>query len=706
MQKAPDHHHVTRSMLRKAPAPMGQCETRSARVFVLLGYMLFVLAGGCSNPGTPAEPETEQVDPAALGPEELLHKYQAGELTLEELLQALSPKLLEDQRLFDGVVAAAAGDATLSVALETAVTATFDDDSDGDGFRDIVELLAGSEVQDEASTPTDLNHDQIPDVFQHEGQPGAVGPVGPPGESGAQGREGAAGAQGAQGIRGPQGEPGEQGAQGEPGAMGPAGLQGEQGIPGEPGEALQGIDVRTFGTLVFGFDATPEQRQANVATIQAAIDNVTNLGGRVFLPPGIISVAGTIRVNRDRVHLQGAGIFATVLYAEAGVVFDFDKGGGEILYQCSLRDLSFLGTGPDQKIALRVTDTDLLELRNLSVGDWNGNGSIGLQYRGRDLLTASNLTLFADRPISIEDNPNDTIDIDHAHFSDLYLGVTGGPASEEASVTIASGVNLTNVTFDGYQSWVLGKYGLYWDDTSTDGVSSNLVLRNVRWEQSSEAADGYLVYLSHHYSLHNLVLDNLYGACNQRCDQSTHGIYLHKVRGATISNSVLLAGELGEQRNTLVLDETTHPVLLSNVQWTNAGVRAIAGLVPRLYLPWDGFDGVSLAVYDQAVWNQPTTLASPLSGSEVVLEAGGVTTLPIGAGYTGVLVLTTDAGPSALYSLRGALPTAEMSDPDGWFTPVQDTPGSINVTWNEAQARFEVQNLLGSPLRLTWVLLG
>ena len=45
---------------------------------------------------------------------------------------------------------------------------------------------------------------------------------------------------------------------------------------------------------------------------------------------------------------------------------------------------------------------------------------------------------------------------------------------EGASVTIASGVALHNVVFDGTNAWVGGKYGLYWDDTETKGVSINL----------------------------------------------------------------------------------------------------------------------------------------------------------------------------------------------------------------------------------------
>ncbi|OFY66323.1 MAG: hypothetical protein A3H98_02920 [Bacteroidetes bacterium RIFCSPLOWO2_02_FULL_36_8] len=467
-------------------------------------------------------------------------------------------------------------------------------------------------------------------------------------------------------------------------------------------------DVRNYGTIVFGSGATADEKIANTATIQAAINSVTGSGERLLIPRGDIYLTGTINVNKDRIHFSGSGVYATTLYSEAGVVFNFDKGPGLTLFQCSIKDISFYGSSSAQKIAIKVTDVDVMDINNISVGSWNGNTSIGIQYRGRDILTISKSTIFADRPISIEDNPNDLIDIDQAHFTDLYLGADEGPATSEACVRIASGINLTNVTFDGFHAWVLGKYGLYWNDNTSAQASLNFNLRNIRWEQSSSTAEGYVIYINHNYSMQNLIIDNVFGASNQEDIQSTNGIYLHNVRGGIISNSMLLAGTLGAPRNTYALDSTTYPIIVSNVFWSNTGgVRSIGqGLSPKVLMIRDEQDGVNYAVYDRVKSNSGTIVESPQTSSKVSLDNGSVTSINNGSMVYGVIVVNTSGGPSAMYSLRGSISTLEMSDPDGWFTPAKDTPGQINIYWSSTNSRYELQNLLGSTLKFSFFIMG
>src|SRR3990167_332360 len=141
-------------------------------------------------------------------------------------------------------------------------------------------------------------------------------------------------------------------------------------------------DVRNYGTIVFGSGATADEKIANTATIQAAINSVTGSGERLLIPRGDIYLTGTINVNKDRIHFSGSGVYATTLYSEAGVVFNFDKGPGLTLFQCSIKDISFYGSSSAQKIAIKVTDVDVMDINNISVGSWNGNTSIGIQYRG------------------------------------------------------------------------------------------------------------------------------------------------------------------------------------------------------------------------------------------------------------------------------------------------------------------------------------
>jgi hypothetical protein len=181
----------------------------------------------------------------------------------------------------------------------------------------------------------------------------------------------------------------------------------------------------------------------------------------------------------------------------------------------------------------------------------------------------SRSTIFADRPISIEDNPNATIDIDQSHFRDLYLGAQD---NTEANIKIASGVNLTNVLIDGVQSWTTGKYGLLWDDVASAAISANLRIENVRWEQATDST-GWMLYLSHNYALQNVIINNVYGTYDQATALvPSNGFYLKNVRGAEIRNSLILAGA---GKTSLGIDNTNYNVWLFNVQTESAATKII-----------------------------------------------------------------------------------------------------------------------------------
>jgi len=186
---------------------------------------------------------------------------------------------------------------------------------------------------------------------------------------------------------------------------------------------------------------------------------------------------------------------------------------------------------------------------NIAVYPWVGtpsNPSIGIVTQGHEDSSFRNLAISADLPISIENDPfmsmhyyadgttsSMKLDADHFHFQDLYL-----IANNQPCISIADGVILSNVTFDGLQAWVKGTYGLYWNDTTTKSVGYSLAIHNARWEQGQlipgKNSYGYMVYIHHNYVLQNLVLDNLYTGTNA-------GISLYKVNYVSLKN-VMYAG--------------------------------------------------------------------------------------------------------------------------------------------------------------------
>ncbi len=356
------------------------------------------------------------------------------------------------------------------------------------------------------------------------------------------------------------------------------------------------VDVRAYG-------ATNDASTDSTAAIQAAIDaaylNLGNaVGGIVYIPAGIYYVSATLNITNSRIHIYGAGKNATFITFNPGSaglpVFHFNGGAG-VLFQDSISDLSINGQGGLQKIGIQLTDTSEMLVEDVSMLYMNGNSSVGIKLRGREMTTLNRITLSADRPLVISDNPNSTIDVDHLHVQDAYLIASG----TNPNITIESGVNLSNVVFDGTQAWVLGGHGLQWIDTSTVATSQDLTIKNVRWEQSTNAP-GYFIDIEHNVNLQNLMLENLYGGLN------TNGIKLRRVDWVSIEHFIYPDAS----KTALDVNSTTLPLVLKNLFFQVGSTSTFGGLTPVMDTGRDTLGGttIALAVYDSPSATSVTTL--------------------------------------------------------------------------------------------------
>ena len=143
-------------------------------------------------------------------------------------------------------------------------------------------------------------------------------------------------------------------------------------------------------------------------------------------------------------------------------------------------------------------------------------------------------------------------------------------ADQNPHVTINDGVNLSNVTFDGRQSWCNGTYGLYWSDTTSVQTSFMLSLENIRWEQG-QSASAYRVYISRPSTgtLQNLVIRN----CNG--DVGCNGYYFRYCEDVLL-DSVWYPGSTG--RTSLNVDGTVSPLTFHNCFWQTGSAYSMSGL--------------------------------------------------------------------------------------------------------------------------------
>ena len=373
--------------------------------------------------------------------------------------------------------------------------------------------------------------------------------------------------------------------------------------------------------------------------INRAINSSPLLPGVSVRLSGTFNCQTTIHVNRHRVKLLGDGMYATQLTFNPTTpmaLFKFEHPDKSVIVQCAIRDLSLLAGGAFedknrvQKTGIQIVDADIVEIRNIAIHNWGGNQSIGLHVQGRELVFVENITILADQPILIDKNPGlEWISIDHSTFRNTYL-LPMNP--EGASVTIASGVALHNVVFDGTNAWVGGKYGLYWDDTETKGVSINLSVKNVRME-NGDTHGGEMIHISHNYNLMNLILENIYG-----CGGGVGGIFLRKCTSATLQNifytPVRGNAPEGYTPTALDIDESSSNIAFINTFW-NGGLVKTGKLIKtfgtnsnptrhdnrliEVYDRPDNGQGEGLVLYGTKTWSYSGELAD---GATLPLPVG------------------------------------------------------------------------------------
>lgn len=271
------------------------------------------------------------------------------------------------------------------------------------------------------------------------------------------------------------------------------------------------------------YNAKGDGTADDTAAIQAAIDSFTSGEGTVFFPRGTYKVTSTISVAQNGISLYGAGTKSTTIAftpTAADTCLLFSK-GASVLYNCGLRDISLAGSTAFKKIAVQASDISSFTMNNVEIRSWTGAGSVGLQTLGREVSTFSNLTISADIPIQLSNNPNYTIDCNEFTFRDLYL--IGNDVTQPC-VLADDGVYFSGLTFEGFQSWVGGKYGFYYSNTTSVAASEKVAFRNV-WREQAADATGYIFYIANSGggNISGLKFDNCHG------DTACKGYYLRGI---------------------------------------------------------------------------------------------------------------------------------------------------------------------------------
>jgi hypothetical protein len=263
-----------------------------------------------------------------------------------------------------------------------------------------------------------------------------------------------------------------------------------------------------------------------------AIDAIFPAGSYVSTATYTLSTAGVV---------TNSGGGPTMTYELVGIQL---SAGATELAVCGVARMSFYTSGGNtqKKVALDIVDCDEASVRDIYVDPtWTGSTSEGIRLRGRQSTIVDNIRSWADTPIHIATDPNvsSPVNCDHLHISNTYLVPTRGLGN--ACLLIDSGVIVSNLTIDGDNAWIVDKYGLYWNDTTTAATSNNVVLKNIRCEQMQDAT-GWGIYIGRTgaANLQNLLLENVMLAIGQ------NGVLIQNTLNATIQNCAFQANTAGQ----------------------------------------------------------------------------------------------------------------------------------------------------------------
>lgn len=491
------------------------------------------------------------------------------------------------------------------------------------------------------------------------------------------------------------------------------------------------VSVKDFGAAG---DGTTD----DTAAIQACID--ASPAAEIFFPRGRYKVTASLIVTVQGTAFVGAGKRASrIIFAPTGNDTCIEFGDySENMHACGVADMAIVSNDiTHAKVALHLKDCSDFVLNNVWIGsesasnglsnNWQGGtgGSIAIKTNGRDNTTFSNSNIQAQRPLVIGPNPNGSIAADHYVFANLYIigslgtgdwaddyplveiedspmGVVSG-AFPHANGNFAYYAGVTNFTVTGRQAWVGGGYGLYWNDTTSTGVSQNVLIENVRREQAHVLTKhAFYVNRTNAY-LHGLTFRNVY--CGENNGVAYPGIFARRIQRSLELDGYSYSGT-DAAVPALDIDATVENTTGVSC-FVNAG--ALVNIAGQRKISWGAAYPSSNLPTDFTLQSTSAVVGAVQSeywkkGRTVAINNGSTYTFAA-VNAVGAILISTDYGANALFLLNASGPnTTEVADSAGHFTNAFGTASNINVAVNAGN--FVIQNNIGYNVTLNIVSFG
>ena len=497
-----------------------------------------------------------------------------------------------------------------------------------------------------------------------------------------------------------------------------------EGAPGAVDRTVENrlqdyVSIKDFGAVGDGV-------ANDTAAIQAAIDSFTSGQGTVYFPKGTYLVTSTITVSRDRMNLIGQGQWVSNILFQptADDICIFIGKGGEgatdagVISQCSVKGFRFVSTNlTNKKTALELKDVAECYFEDIAIGattQWLGNGSIGVRVRGREATTFSNMVVQTNRPFVFARNTNfPSICLDHFNFHNIFSACRGHfetvPVYNETNFFFEPGANFSNVSFTGYQAWLRGKNGLYYDNSTlaAAGSSYSMNVQNVRWEgEFGDDDTGYAFYFDHGSTSYAdaIHIQNAY------IGEIGNGYYFRRCAGVTLQNNIWSRNS-GEALN---IDSSLGNEFLQiiNCFWQTGATASIGTAFAAVNaVRSDNTAAVfKSAIYTaaQGLDRRDSIVGVPVNQGRIDVAAADptVVTLPLDATATVVGVFADSRGKFAIVGFNVVAKTTTLIYDDGTWSVTQGTAAKLNVYWDAGSSTWKVENKTGVSRELYFQALG
>jgi hypothetical protein len=459
------------------------------------------------------------------------------------------------------------------------------------------------------------------------------------------------------------------------------------------------ISVKDFGAVGDGITD-------DTVAIQNAI-NSKNGFLAVYFPTGTYKVTSTITFAYDRYYIYGNGSASKILFVPTAnaVCFLFDKGSTSSV-QNTLRDLTFYSTDTTYtKTAIKLIDVSQCLVENVQTifPHWFGNGSTFLHILGRDTTAIRGLNVFADKPIRVSPIPAPHvaagIGIDHFHFSDCYLGNT---TSANPIITFDDAVIISNVTFDGYQAWIGGSHGFYWNSPTATQASLNLSISNVRWEQA--LSGGYLAYVSSTSGLSTVNFTNCY--CGDG-GVSAKGYFLRVVSQFAFRSVFYTGTNVGLDADSTCSDGNFDLFLNNSTSTLTLAAKRLTGTIRQGGNVFNYSPSVPSGSGVTQNWNPSKTLGfSQLEPKTFTVPASSTITFSEDS-LTGLVFIYASLAVSAVMAVNGPThSTRVLSASDGGWFGTSVGAANFNLYWDAGSSLYKLQVNIAANVTFNVVTMG